>query len=827
MAENTESIIIDVQIDTAKMQKELSLAISKVASLKEQQKELTKAIQEGKDVDGQMAANLAVVTAELEKTNREVKSKTALMQAANIQDVSANETLDEQRQKLNTLQKAYANMTDEQRNATVQGQTLTERIKKLSDSVKAQEAAIGDNRRNVGNYTESILEASKQMGGFGNASARVITGVKGMTTGLKAMAATPVIAILNVLITIIAKLSERFKSNAAAMEGLTKVFGLFNGVGVLVDKLIDKLAEGIGWLADKLSGLADKLGLVNDEMKESQRIAQAELDMNKKQRASAKANADDAQKIAELRAKANEKDKVGTAERLRLLQQASDMEEQIAKRNAELAKEQYELQVAKNAQTNSSQEDLNKENELYIQMVNAQTSYLAKQRELAGQMAELRNQQIAEAKAAAAVRLEIERKLEDTLIAMDTDAVTRQVNQIRVAGEREVENLKIKLENLKKTDKKGREALGKLIVEIEKKTQREIDEVVIQAEAQRANALRQNRMTEYELMTTDTLQLAKFREQQAVLEFNRILNLTEEQQRVLYGTREAYDAAVLEADRNLSQAREQIQLEEYNRRKLNEQNEYARRLQNIQEGDEVALAAAELAQAQAEFDALAQMDAAIKEQLYSSEEEYTAAMIEAENKVTAAKKKGLEATRQMAAANAQSIASVMGAISGLLNEFGEENEAAAKASKVLALGKIAVDTGVAIAGGVAQAQSVPFPANIAAIATTIATVVANMASAISTVKSAKFADGGIVPGSSYSGDRVTAGLNSREMVLNMDQQKELFKIANGGLTSGIDYELLGETMAAAVSSQPAPTVVWKEMKEFDQKVTTYKEIASL
>lgn len=43
----------------------------------------------------------------------------------------------------------------------------------------------------------------------------------------------------------------------------------------------------------------------------------------------------------------------------------------------------------------------------------------------------------------------------------------------------------------------------------------------------------------------------------------------------------------------------------------------------------------------------------------------------------------------------------------------------------------------------------------------------------------KFADGGIVPGNLTTGDRVTAQLNSREMVLNQNQQAELFKMANG------------------------------------------------
>ena len=43
----------------------------------------------------------------------------------------------------------------------------------------------------------------------------------------------------------------------------------------------------------------------------------------------------------------------------------------------------------------------------------------------------------------------------------------------------------------------------------------------------------------------------------------------------------------------------------------------------------------------------------------------------------------------------------------------------------------------------------------------------------------QFAAGGIVPGSSYSGDHVTANVNSGEMILNAAQQKQLWQMANG------------------------------------------------
>ena len=103
---------------------------------------------------------------------------------------------------------------------------------------------------------------------------------------------------------------------------------------------------------------------------------------------------------------------------------------------------------------------------------------------------------------------------------------------------------------------------------------------------------------------------------------------------------------------------------------------------------------------------------------------------------------------------------------GAIDALGEHNKAFAQMSKMLALGEIAVNTGKAIAAGVAQAQSVPFPGNIAAIVTTIATVMANITTAIKTVKSAKFASGGYVdgPGTGTS-DSIPAKLSNGESVM--------------------------------------------------------------
>lgn len=65
--------------------------------------------------------------------------------------------------------------------------------------------------------------------------------------------------------------------------------------------------------------------------------------------------------------------------------------------------------------------------------------------------------------------------------------------------------------------------------------------------------------------------------------------------------------------------------------------------------------------------------------------------------------------------------------------------------------------------------SAPFPANIPAVATTTLNTGANIA----TIESQKFADGGIVQGTSFSGDKVPIMANSGELILNQAQQNNI------------------------------------------------------
>lgn len=833
-----EKIVIAVQVDTQEVARKLTEATKNVEELKQSNKDLqkeqaslAKQIKETGDATGELNAKMventkkmAANSAEIEANNRVVKSNTALLQLQTLDRIDSNATLDEQRQLLNVAQKAFASMTAEQKAAAGGAEQLSERIKDLSDRVKKQEAALGDNRRNVGNYTESILEADKELGGFGGSLTALIMPIKNATLGLKAMAATPIIAILSALVTIIMKLHERFKQNAAAMEQLTDVFGVFSGAANVVNVIIDKIAAGLGWIAEKALDLAYKLHIISDSMREGQEIAREDLAIQKAQQEAALKTAEDTKRIAELKAEVAEKDKYTAAQRLEKLKEANKLEEQIAQRSYELAKREYELQVKKNNQSASSIDDLKKENDLKIAMINAETALANKQKELNAQVDAAEKERLANEREAAAARLEIERKLEDSILELERDATQKAVVQAQRAGEREVENLRIKLDKLKQEDVKGRETLQKLILAKEQETQQKISDILIKATNEREQKARENARAQMEIGLHDAKEIASIRLQNAQEDYDRLKDLTKEQIEALYATQSDYQAAVIAAEKETFDAKEALAAEQYEAAQQRRQNEFDQR-RNDAYNNEVELAQIELEQAAAENEALVNMDAETKARLFATQEDYEAAVIASNGRVQDANKKAIEAQRQMAMANASAVSGMMGALSNLLNQFGEENKEAAIASKAISLAKVAIDTGVAIAGGIAQAQSVPFPANLAAIATTIATIMTNIGTAISTIKSAKFATGGIVGGTSYTGDQVPVMTNSREMILNTDQQTRLFEAlsSDNGKSIGFDYEM----MAAAVAALPAPNLVLTELAQEQEKIVTINEIASV
>jgi hypothetical protein len=117
-------------------------------------------------------------------------------------------------------------------------------------------------------------------------------------------------------------------------------------------------------------------------------------------------------------------------------------------------------------------------------------------------------------------------------------------------------------------------------------------------------------------------------------------------------------------------------------------------------------------------------------------EEHAKKKKELEDKAVADVKKAEEDKKKLRMDGLNAAGSVLGALDQLITASGNNSKQALALQKTLAVAQIAIDTAKAIVGAIAQAQSVPYPGNLVAIATGVAAVVAGIASAVTTLNSA-------------------------------------------------------------------------------------------
>jgi len=120
----------------------------------------------------------AVNKAALADLNKEHK------QAARLVNAEAD-TLDELRRKLALAQTAYGKLDQSTEEGRKSAEKFAAEISKLSEDVKDQEKAIGDNRRNVGNYGDALKGVTPMLGSFGSKIEMMTSGLSAVTEGLK------------------------------------------------------------------------------------------------------------------------------------------------------------------------------------------------------------------------------------------------------------------------------------------------------------------------------------------------------------------------------------------------------------------------------------------------------------------------------------------------------------------------------------------------------------------------------------------------------------------------------------------------------------------
>lgn len=833
MAEVSE-IIIDVEVNAGESAQKLAEVKKNIADLKKEQKQLQDFIRAGADVTGELSARYAENAATLKQLTAEEKMYTAQLNIATQGERKYGDSLVEMSAQLAQLKQEYRGLSKAQRESAA-GKEMLNSIKDLDTALKEADQTIGELFRNVGNYSSALLGlngkavqvANLFQGGF---RAALTAAGKSLASLGKALVTTP----WGWVVTAIAAVTVAFKNMGDAIKRsdelsteMSKNLASWEIYKTRWRQLWDDIAEysiktltKIQWHADYagarfhdlFSGnwntgkytkdfeeMGNKTTEVFQDMIEWQDI------LEDSERQYIEMHAERQETISELNVKVADREHYTIEERRKFLKDALEQERRDAKQREQIAKNRYEwLQQSMILEGDATDEMKTRVSRAYAEMVQARTDYnnavatgtkklsqFYKQEEAeAERQRQERQRQWQEAKQrreeAAKTELEELRKLEDMYIAAIEDTYEQQRQKANVSYDRQIEDIKHRLETEKNLTVKAREALTAQIVQLEKDKDKEIKRINTE---------------EAEWRKKQDQDLAEWEESNFAQALAHVAEL---------GKQMGEEA---KAQYELSRSKYENSVQE--------------RL-NAVYGSVTDAARIELEQAEQFYKSLADMDAVTRAAIFGegkqAEEDYKNAILKAEGDILAAREKNAEAQQQQIADTVSAMHTMTGALDKVFEAAAENSEQYEKFRKAIAIADATISLGETIAKATAiSTEGDPYTVALR-VAAAVGSVIAAFAQVISTLQSVNipsagsYSAGGIVPGTSYN-DELTANVSSGEMILNKAQQQRLFELISAGApVRPVDYDRLAAAVAEGVKSMPSPVLDYREMVMFGEKV---------
>lgn len=473
--------LLDLNFGTSEAEKGLDALIAKSMALAKTKKDLQAAYaSEKKELDAlnqnyadgliqqdKYDATVKKLNKSLIETQKAILDNTEANKKNNAEIKSTKTLLDSEATSVNALRAQLAQNTTElnkmseaQRTTSKEGQDLTEQTKALSDKLKEMEKAVGDNRRNVGNYAESvkdgILQTQGLTGGTGALVGQMKSGITGVQAFNAALKANPIIFVVSIVLTLIGIIEKLMKRNSELATSLQAAFAPFKVIfGRLLD-WITGLFEGVAFVLENIAKgvtwLLDKLGLISEETKkaaaEGARLAGETQRIYKEETKALVPMARMRRELEELKTLAADQNKT-TAERTELLKEAAEKLHIIRDLELAVLNSKYKQIKAENQLGYTSDEDARKEQEALAALEAAKASYATQEKELIGQMTGLekseRDKQVATAKAAA----EKKKKATEAATKAEAEAVKKQAEVLKKAQE---ETIKAYEQSVKKME---------------------------------------------------------------------------------------------------------------------------------------------------------------------------------------------------------------------------------------------------------------------------------------------------------------------------------------------------------------------------------------
>ncbi len=900
MAEGTETIILQIKAENSEAlnaitkQKEAVEALrSSTKALQQENKELEKSMKELAKAGKEDTDEYAAMQKQVQANNTTIAANAEAVKAANkvISDNSreiqnnmkiARENTDSiqaMRAQLSRMKDEYYSLSKAQRENESIGGALQKSIKDLNDEISDAEQAIGVFSRNVGNYENAIKNAIGANSGFvgqiqqmqdeakatGQSFGTVlVNGIKGVGAAFKALLANPIVAVLAAVVAIVMKLVNAFKQNEEASRAMQVAMAplkaVFNAIGQAIQAVVGviaKLVEWAGQAAQAVAKFMERIPLIGDAVKKVNEEVERQVQLEKDRQALQDANRENSLKqaqtdaeIEKLKNDIDNKHNKTTQERIAAADEALRKAKEQGDENIRLAKEELRIaQEVANQDKALSTEELDRIQELKNAVFQAEQAKYARVNELSNMRKGVIDEERAAEEEALKARQEAWQAYQDTVAAgteriyeLTLDLMQEGLDKEKAMRKKQYEEDLANIEGTEEQKNQIRLLLAEQyerdISELEQRySQEELDRRIAAEEANMNRLLEINRGN-YAKLQELRLQQLESEKQQAIEQAQltgETVNLIEleYEQRKQDAITELEEQA--EADR---QAKLQAYLEEG--------------MQATEGGTELEKLEAELELRQQYYDSLVNMDAEAKAQMFASEEQWRQACIEAGNAVIKSdravmdeKDRLAKLTKQQAMTQVAAVGDIAGQISTLLGEVAGDNEQAVAFQKVATIAQIAINTALGIANAVAAGAGVPFPANLAAIASGIAAVVSGIVAAkqalsqAQDVKAPEFATGGLVtgPGTGTSDD-IPAMLSNGESVMTAratDMFAPLLSTLNqagGGVPiamndtasamAGRDY--IAGMLEQSLAAMPNPVVSVEEINTVQSRVTALETL---
>lgn len=855
--------ILDIKVNYNEAVKAIAEYQTKIDAARDAEKNLKKQLKDGEISRQQYNEEMAASKIAIADYNDAIRIINKTVQNQIKQEKEQEGSLRSLRAQLSNLTAEYDALSEAERKGA-RGEELKKSINEVTDALKDGEEETQRYYRNVGNYEEAIksavssnipfigtlIQTQDEMGSVKAGAVAAGAAVKNFSKTLLALLANPIVAILTAISVVVMAVAKGIKSSEENTSRWNVVLAPLKMALDAVGKVLQIVASGIlsvveaggkmmGWITkqlEKLPVLGKYVAEVNKENERYIAMAKEQAAIDRDTRNLQVQNAKNALQIATLKAKADDELNVSAKERMEAIREANRLEEEASKKNYELAKRRYELMVQQNAMAENTKETNDAIAQAEVEMYNALTEYQDKRGELLGREVSLANEikSAEKEKSDAAIaakqkELEAVRAAEDAMLALVKDGRDKQSKEITLQYNRQIEDLRTRLKTETDLTVKARQAINDQIKALEQQKAAELQKLS-------EEELQKEIDNRTKLISLQLEAVKKGSEQEYQLRMQQLLSQRDAELADKELTEQMKIAIVDKYDKQMDdlilQREQEISEKQQEAVRLRMENEI---MQLQQSG------ASELEILQEQASQKLELLNSIQQQEGESEQEFLNRKLQANQEYIDAKKAIADKEVEIEQVKFQAIETITSGLSSAFETLGENNKTFAILSKTLALAEIAINTGKALAAGIAQAQSVPFPANLAAIATTVATILSNIAVATKTVKSAKFATGGLVtgPGTGTS-DSIPAQLSNGESVMTARATSMFapllssFNQMGGGVPINVTQtssQALGEDMLARAVAKGVqsmrPVVSVEEITSVSNRVKVLENLGNV